>query len=32
VGLAAGGVLGYWAAFFWLVLAPSERALLSRRG
>jgi hypothetical protein len=32
VGLAAGGVLAYWAVFFGLVLEPSERALLSRRG
>jgi O-antigen/teichoic acid export membrane protein len=31
VGLAAGGVLAYWAAFYWLVLGPSERRLLRRR-
>ena len=32
VGLAAGGVLAYWTAFYVLVLEPSERRLLSRRG
>jgi O-antigen/teichoic acid export membrane protein len=32
VGLAAGGVLAYWAAFYALVLDPSERRLFSRRG
>ena len=31
VGLAAGGVLAYWAAFYALVLDLSERRLLSRR-
>ncbi len=32
VGLAAGGVLAYWAAFYLLVLERSERRLVSRRG
>jgi O-antigen/teichoic acid export membrane protein len=31
VGLAAGGVIAYWAAFYGLVLDRSERRLLSRR-
>jgi O-antigen/teichoic acid export membrane protein len=31
-GLAAGGVLAYWAAFYSLVLDPAERRLVSRRG
>jgi O-antigen/teichoic acid export membrane protein len=30
-GLAAGGVLAYWAAFYALVLDRAERRLLSRR-
>ena len=36
LGLAAGGVLAYWAVFYGLVLAADERALarglLSRSG
>jgi len=32
VGLAAGGVLVYWAAFYGVVLDPSERHLLRRPG
>jgi O-antigen/teichoic acid export membrane protein len=32
VALAAGGVLAYWATFYALVLEPSERKLLKRRG
>jgi drug/metabolite transporter (DMT)-like permease len=30
--LAVGGVLGYWLAFYALVLDPSERRLLRRSG
>jgi O-antigen/teichoic acid export membrane protein len=30
-GLAAGGVLAYWAAFYALVLDPAERRLVRRR-
>jgi O-antigen/teichoic acid export membrane protein len=32
MALAVGAVLGYWAVFYALVLEPSERGLLSRRG
>jgi O-antigen/teichoic acid export membrane protein len=32
VGLAGGGVLAYWAAFYGLVLDAAERGLLRRRG
>lgn len=32
IGLAGGGVLAYWAAFYGLVLDPAERRVFRRRG